>query len=148
MSHPKERGVRRGSVYRYGVGARARRGRRPLGAGPTVGRGARAGAVLLILLAATAPAQPAGPTRVVAAAVRPAPPDAPTTAPARPDTPTAVPARPDTPTIAPAQQPPGLSWNALLRAGLPGFLASLGSGTVLAVSAWGVKKVVARRGEP
>ncbi|WP_143676652.1 hypothetical protein [Streptomyces sp. TLI_146] len=78
--------------------------------------------------------------------VHPAPPNAPATAPARPDASATEP--PDAPAIVPAQQPLDLSWNALLRTGLPGFLASLGSGTVLAVTAWCIKKLAARRGEP
>ncbi|MFC0843371.1 hypothetical protein ACFH04_06410 [Streptomyces noboritoensis] len=99
--------------------------------------------MLLILLAVTAPAEAAGHARMVAAAsVRPAPPEAAATVPVRPDTP------PDAPAIVPAQQPPDLSWDAVLRAGLPGFLASLGSGAVLAVTAWGLKRLASRRGEP
>ncbi|MFI1104955.1 hypothetical protein [Streptomyces melanogenes] len=82
------------------------------------------------------------------ASVHPAPPDAPATAPARPNAPATVPGPPHAPAIVPAQQPPDLSWNALLRTGLPSFLASLGSGSVLAVTAWCVKKLTARRGEP
>lgn len=121
MHHPKERGVRRGSVYRH-------RRVHPVAVPAYVG------AVLLILLTVTPPspsASTAGHARVAtAASAHPTPPSTPAPGPV------------------PAQQAPDLTWPSLLRAGLPGFLASLGSGTVLAITAWGIKKLAARRGEP
>ncbi|MFI1258202.1 hypothetical protein ACH4U6_31075 [Streptomyces netropsis] len=52
------------------------------------------------------------------------------------------------PTARPPARPDGLSREELWRAGLPPFLASLGSGTVLAVTGWGIKRITSRRSAP
>ncbi|GHC40858.1 hypothetical protein [Streptomyces cinnamoneus] len=48
----------------------------------------------------------------------------------------------------PSPQPADLSAAGLLRASLPGFLAGLASGTVLAVGGWIVKRLTRRRSAP
>ncbi|MBP2406935.1 hypothetical protein SNS2_4376 [Streptomyces netropsis] len=55
---------------------------------------------------------------------------------------------PTQPTDRPPARPGGLSGPELWRAGLPPFLASLGSGTVLAVTGWGIKRIASRRAAP
>ncbi|MEX2981265.1 hypothetical protein [Streptomyces sp. C36] len=61
---------------------------------------------------------------------------------AAPESPSAV-----HPTPTPQSAP--LTFDGILRTALPGFVAGLGSGTVLAVIGWAAKKVTAnRRSEP
>lgn len=55
---------------------------------------------------------------------------------------------PTRPADRPPARPGGLSRQELWRSALPPFLASLGSGTVLAVTGWGIKRIVSRRAAP
>ncbi|MEV5240718.1 hypothetical protein AB0K89_16695 [Streptomyces cinnamoneus] len=48
----------------------------------------------------------------------------------------------------PSPQSADLSTTGLLRASLPGFLAGLASGTVLAVGGWAVRRLTRRRPAP
>ncbi|MEV6776706.1 hypothetical protein [Streptomyces syringium] len=93
---------------------------------------ARRAVIALAFLAAVLPAVPTA--QAAQAAARGVSPSA-ATAPTRP-------------TDRPSARPDGLSRQELWRAGLPPFLASLGSGTVLAVTGWGIKRIVSRRGAP
>ncbi|MFD7239266.1 hypothetical protein ACFWAT_28695 [Streptomyces syringium] len=90
---------------------------------------ARRAVIALTFLAAVLPAVPAAQATVQGASPSAA------TAPVRP-------------TDRPSARPGGLSRQELWRAGLPPFLASLGSGTVLAVTGWGIKRIASRRGAP